>query len=68
MFDTKEGYYIIRVNGNTYYMREHPKAMYASMLDKGNNAFTAFHDTNEDKIKAILIDELKKYIREVENV
>lgn len=66
MFDRKNGYFIIKVKEDIFYMRSHPKDMLSSMKNKGHDMFMAFRDTEEKEQFPLSITDLENYIKEVE--
>jgi len=66
MFNKKNGYYIIIIDGKEFYMRNHPKFMLESMKQAGHNMFVIFEDEREKRQYDATIEDLENYIKEVE--
>jgi len=78
-FKKKDGMFIIEVDGETYYMRSHPKTMLSSMMYKKHDKFLAFIRPDEyriisveDNINKVRFDitltiyQLRDYIKKIE--
>jgi len=72
-FETKEGFFIIKVDGETFYMRSHPKDMLASMKAQKHDRFLAFRKPLVQSLQNmdfnnevdLTIEQLEDYIKSV---
>ena len=69
-FEKKDGYFIIKVDDNTYFMRSHPRDMYSSMKAQKHDRFLAYKKPQERSLQihfsdneiVLTIEQLKKFI------